>query len=405
MTAPLLLDLSRLLARAQRGAPTGIDRVEFAYAEQLLRLAPDRLQFVAIDKLDRLRILPREATRRFVAAMGAGWGGGGPGAAEIGAAARMIWVQATLRPSVWPARQPAVQPIYLLISHRHLHRRDRVERALATSGARLVTFVHDLIPIQYPEYARPKHAEIHLRRIRTAAALSDAVIVNSTATGAALQPYLDQAGRAPPVLMAPLGVQPRPVGEVGMPVDRPYFVYLSTIEPRKNHLLLLHVWRRLAETLGEATPRLILVGRRGWENEMVVDMLERSDAIRPFVRELAEITDARIGGLLQGCRALLFPSFAEGFGLPLAEALMSGVPALCSDLPALREVGGDVPEYLDPLDGVGWLQAIMEYRADPSPRRAAQVGRMGRWRAATWPDHLEAVLRFLDALPRERAAA
>ncbi len=405
MKAPLLLDLSRLLARAQRGAPTGIDRVEFAYAEQLLRLAPERLQFVAIDRLDRLRVLPLEPTRRFIAAVGAGWRGSGPSAAAIGGAARMIWLQAVLRPSSWPLRRQGIRPVYLLISHRHLHRRDRVARALATSGACLVAFVHDLIPIQYPEYARPQHAEIHLRRIRTVAALADAVIVNSTATGAALRPYLDQAGRSPPVLMAPLGVDPRAVGAMADPVPGPYFVYLSTIEPRKNHLLLLHIWRRLAETLGSGTPRLILVGRRGWENEMIVDMLERSDTIRPYVSELAEITDARIGGLLHGCRALLFPSFAEGFGLPLAEALMAGVPVLCSDLPALREVGGDVPDYLDPLDGAGWLQGVMEYLAEPSPRRAAQIGRMGRWQAATWPAHLEAALAFIDALPQERAAA
>ena len=236
-------------------------------------------------------------------------------------------------------------------------------------------------------------------------ALSDAVIVNSAATAAALQPYLQQAGRSPPVLVAPLGVQPRPVGEDGPAVEPPYFVYLSTIEPRKNHLLLLHIWRRLAETLGSAAPRLVLVGRRGWENEMVVDMLERSDAIHPFVSELSEVTDARIGALLQGCRALLFPSFAEGFGLPLAEALMGGVPAVCSDLPALREVGGDVPDYLDPLDGLGWLQAVTDYCREPSARRSAQLGRMPGWRAATWPDHVETALRFVDALPQERAAA
>ena len=404
MKAPLLLDVSRLLARAQRGAPTGIDRVEHAYAEQLLRLAPERLRFVAIDKLDRLCVLPQEATRRFIAAIGAGWRGDSP--AELGAAARMIWLQAALRPTAWSPRRQVVRPVYLLISHRHLHRRDRVARALASSGARLVAFVHDLIPIQFPEYARPQHADIHLRRIQTVAALADAVIVNSTATGAALQPYLQQAGRAPPVLMAPLGVQPRPVGDAGpVPGPGPYFVYLSTIEPRKNHLLLLHIWRRLAETLGPATPRLILAGRRGWENEMVVDMLERSSAVHPFVSELAEVTDARIGALLQGCRALLFPSFAEGFGLPLAEALMAGVPALCSDLPALREVGGDVPDYLDPLDGLGWLQGVLDYRAEPSPRRAAQLGRMAQWSAASWPGHLAAALAFVDALPPQRAAA
>ncbi|MFD2497976.1 hypothetical protein ACFSTI_02685 [Rhizorhabdus histidinilytica] len=67
---------------------------------------------------------------------------------------------------------------------------------------------------------------------------------------------------------------------------------LSTIEPRKNHLLLLHVWRRMAETLGpERTPHLAIVGRRGWENENVLDMLERCEAIRGHVHELAGLSD------------------------------------------------------------------------------------------------------------------
>ncbi len=401
-----MLDLSRLLARAQRGAPTGIDRVEYAYAEQLLRLVPDRLQFVAIDKLDRLRALPMEASRRFIAAIGANWHGAGPEPGEISAAARRIWVQATLRPSFfWPPRQRAIRPVYLLVSHRHLHRRDRVARALAASGARLVAFVHDLIPIEYPEYARPQHADIHLRRIQTVAKLADGVIVNSAATRNSLQPYLDEAGRAPPTLVAPLGVQARHRSNTAETPEAPFFVYLSTIEPRKNHLLLLNVWRRLAETLGTRAPRLVLIGRRGWENEMIVDMLERSTAIHPFVTELSEVSDERIANLLHHARALLFPSFAEGFGLPLAEALAAGVPALCSDLPALREVGGDVPEYLDPLDGLGWLQAVKDYSAEPSARRTAQIGRMGPWRAATWEDHLESALEFVDALPRERVAA
>jgi glycosyltransferase involved in cell wall biosynthesis len=286
----------------------------------------------------------------------------------------------------------------LLISHRHLHRPDRLQRAIAASQARLVVFVHDLIPIEYPEYGRPQQAELHLRRVRTVAAMADAVVVNSNATASALRPFLDAADRAPPVLVAPLGVQPGPAVQDRV-IAEPYFVYLSTIEPRKNHLMLLHVWRRLAEMLGDATPHLVLVGRRGWENENIIDMLERSVAIRQHVTEWAEVTDAKIGALLHHSRALLFPSFAEGFGLPVAEALAAGVPVICSDLPALRETGGGVPDYLDPLDGLGWLEAVLHYTDPASPARDAQIARMTGWRPSNWPDHVRAVLAFLTALP------
>ncbi|HET6607865.1 MAG TPA: glycosyltransferase family 1 protein, partial [Rhodopila sp.] len=58
------------------------------------------------------------------------------------------------------------------------------------------------------------------------------------------------------------------------------------------------------------------------------------------------------------------------------------------------------PEYLDPLDAPGWRHAIMDYAADPSPRRAAQVGRMPGWRTPAWTDHIEGVLNFLSSLPK-----
>ena len=73
-----------------------------------------------------------------------------------------------------------------------------------------------------------------------------------------------------------------------------------------------------------------------------------------------------------------------------------GVPVICSDLPALREVGRDVPEYLDPLDGKGWLDAIKDYAADPSRRRQAQYKRMKAWSMPTWESHVQAVLNVCD---------
>jgi hypothetical protein len=102
-----------------------------------------------------------------------------------------------------------------------------------------------------------------------------------------------------------------------------------------------------------------------------------------------------VARLLAGARALLFPSFAEGYGLPLAEALALGTPAICSDLPALREVGGAVPEFLDPLDGPGWREAVLHYAASPAPRRDAQLTRLAGWQAPSWADHFRAVDRLL----------
>jgi glycosyltransferase involved in cell wall biosynthesis len=93
------------------------------------------------------------------------------------------------------------------------------------------------------------------------------------------------------------------------------------------------------------------------------------------------------------------PSFAEGFGLPVVEALAAGVPVIASDLPAFRELAGDIPEYADPLDGARWLELVREYARPDSARRAAQLERIRGFRAPTWKEHFAIVDNFLDSLP------
>ena len=126
------------------------------------------------------------------------------------------------------------------------------------------------------------------------------------------------------------------------------FTVLGTIEPRKNHLLLLTLWRQMAEA-GEA-PQLLVIGKRGWMNDNIVALLDDCAAIQPFVTEANSLTDREIAAALSRSRAMLFPSFAEGLGIPVLEAKAAGLKVIASDLPALREIAADDTIFLNPLD-------------------------------------------------------
>jgi glycosyltransferase involved in cell wall biosynthesis len=176
---------------------------------------------------------------------------------------------------------------------------------------------------------------------------------------------------------------------------RPYFVMLGTIEGRKNHLLILNLWAEMARRLGRACPQLVVIGQRGWESEQACDMLDRSEAIRGHVIELSRCNDAQLAAYMSNARALLFPSFVEGYGLPLVEALAAGTPVIASNLSVFRELAGEIPDYLSPVDGLGWSQAIEAYASDDSPARAAQLARMVGWGPPRWQDHFTLVERWL----------
>lgn len=404
----LILDLSRLLYAVWSRTPTGIPRVELAYAEHLIANERDRLHFAVLDAVGRLRIVDTAAATAFISNIARYWRQDVSSSAtymRIVLHATIIHTILLFRPTGSLSRlvrRHRGRSIYIIPSQLHMERAELVERLKNAGDLKLVYFVHDILPSLLPEYF-PAPAERRNRlRMEAAARLADVIVVNSRATAQAFGKRFGKDASAQSIVIAPLGVDSA-LGKYRRIAnsESPYFVMIGTIEPRKNHLMILNIWRALRSEFGDDTPRLILVGSRGWENENVIDMLERSPALRGFVDERNRVADEDVKELLLGARALLLPSFAEGYGLPLAEAFALGIPVLCSDIPALREVGGDVPEFFDPMDGPAWKSAIRDYADPASPRRLAQLQRLANWKAPSWDEHFAIVSSMLTTLEDE----
>ena len=274
-------------------------------------------------------------------------------------------------------------------------------KTLQAMGVKPVYFVHDLIPLTFPEYCRPDEEAKHAARMCNMLAGASALVVNSDDTKRALLAFAGNHGLpCPPVQTAWLASCVEEVAQFDKGQtdfsQQPYFIMLGTIEARKNHLLVLHVWRSLVEELGvQNVPRLVIVGQRGWECEQVIDLLDRSQKLKSVVTELNTVADGQLSHLLAGACALLFPSFAEGFGMPLVEALELGVPVIASDIPVFREIGQGVPEFADPLDGIRWRNLILAYADSDSDARRMQIERLSSYRPWTWRDHFKQVDLFL----------
>lgn len=290
--------------------------------------------------------------------------------------------------------------IYLKVSHQGLERIERYQRLKKHACAKVVFYLHDLIPVNFPEYGREGESARHNLRLQTICRVADLVLLNSESTRDEFLEYCKRNQCEPPNSVT-IGL---PVAETicSKPpiesVKEPYFVCIGTLEPRKNHLLLFQLWRRLQAELGAAAPRLVLVGRSGWENENILDVLERAPFARDLIYWFDDMPDVLLTHIMAGARALLLPSIVEGYGMPLAEALTAGVPAICSDIPSLRSVGGSVPEYIDALDSIAWLNAIREYTFNNSVRRAAQLRRVKEFQPVRWRSFGEDLLTQLEAL-------
>jgi glycosyltransferase involved in cell wall biosynthesis len=420
-------DITRLVTRVLNVTPNGIDRIDFALARHFLG-KPDAAGMMATGLGPR--VLSGDRARAAVEAIGAHWGEEAEPENDPG----YLRVRAELIGTAPPPASRAAPRIAQGRSGRvvgALHSLGAYGMAIGGSprtalakGAHYVNvsqfplwvgsyfrwledrrdvkavfFIHDVLPIEMPEYFREAEYERFRKRLANLARFGTAALVTTEVVRQGLEAQLRALGRTDfPICVAPIPVAPIFATEAAPDPalrDVPYFVVCSTIEPRKNHLLLLHVWRELVRRDGAAAPRLVIVGGRGWKFEAVAALLDRSPALRGHVVEVSGLATPSLKRLLDGARALLMPSFAEGYGLPVVEALTAGVSVIASDIPVFQEICGTGATLISPLNGEAWLETIRDFaRAESRAGRAgtspAQIG--------TWEDYFARIDAFVDAL-------
>ncbi|GLZ35706.1 glycosyl transferase [Lentzea sp. NBRC 105346] len=234
-----------------------------------------------------------------------------------------------------------------------------------------VVTVHDTVPWTHPETLTPRGVAWHRKVIARAASRAKAIVVPTHVVAEELRGFVD--------ISVPVHVIPNGVTALSeqSPVDVPhrYVLAIGTIEPRKGFDLLV------SATAALDVP-LVVVGPQGWGGV---------DLRAPHVTLLGRVSDAELGYVLSRATALAVPSYAEGFGLPLVEAMALGVPVVHSDAPALVEVAGGAGTVFMRGDVESLTRSLGTVLADPGHTVAAGLRRADEF---TWEKAAEAVWRL-----------
>lgn len=396
----ICLDLTRLVRRTGQ-VHTGVDRVEWAYLEWALSL--NRPVFALLRSAFGYLLLDRDGMRFAHQHLRDGsWGKPDAlsrfalrlspvrRAAEAALRKRAIGRATPSRLARLLRRSFDADVLYLNVGHSNLTR--RVLGAFKSHGSALtVVLIHDLIPLDWPQYQRDGTVKAFKARMSVVSELADAVICNSQQT---LDDFSRHMPRTPPAIVAHLGMADMSGIAEDLPyVPDPYVITIGTIEPRKNHALLLDLWEDWAREAQSPPPHLVICGNRGWKNEAVFARLDRLKAQGLPITEFNGLEDAKMLGLLKGARAALFPSVAEGYGLPQVEAAVLGVPIICGPLAIYEEVLGSFPVYAALSDPYAWRTEIETMLQQDSTDRGRVVQDQARFTPPSWDDHFNLVLK------------
>ncbi|TDP88460.1 glycosyltransferase involved in cell wall biosynthesis [Aquabacterium commune] len=237
------------------------------------------------------------------------------------------------------------------------------------AGGQVVQMIYDLIPHTAPQYFTQGLVNAFNQFLDSTPQYVSSFTCISDWTASDLRQFVQHIpGYAPLIQTVPLAhefagfarnqdeISPTDASLIQMVKQRPYVVCVGTVEVRKNGLALLQAWQRLIGELGERTPQLVFGGKYGWKIDEFKDLLKRDAQLARYVTIIANASDQDLAYLYKHCAFNIYPSFYEGWGLPVGEAAWFGRTSVVSSATSMPEVCGDLVDYVDPND----IQAIAD---------------------------------------------
>lgn len=311
----------------------------------------------------------------------------------------MLWLNRNAQPA--PQRAVPLQPqtgdqLILLDSSWHADFFPLAEK-LKRQGVGIVSVIYDLIPLTHPHFCDAGLVKVFDRWFDWIAETADGFMAISKTISQQVDAEIQRRLGAEAA-----GLRWHGNFHLGSELDllrddarlnsdlqrmfrdpAPVYLMVSTIEPRKNHRYLLDAFELLWAQGSDA--RLCIIGKIGWKCEALVERVKRHPQLGKRLFMFNRINDKSLEYAYANARALVFPSYVEGFGLPLVEAMQRGLPAMASDIPVFREIGGEFMAYFDLDEPQTLADKIMQFESSnvfPAGRSVTEWQWIG-WREAS----------------------
>lgn len=263
-----------------------------------------------------------------------------------------------------------------------------------------VTVIHDITPVLFPEYHVASSHYFHRMFLPGIVKNANGIIVNSSYTGQDLQKHYPKAeGKIKSILLGKDEQFVRandPKVLVKYKIDQPYFLFVGTLEPRKNLLTLLAAFEKFKRS-SQLPHQLVLVGKEGWKLDAFHEKLSASD-FKEDVKLTSYVEREELPVLYSMAEAFVYPSFYEGFGLPVLEAMACGTAVLTSNVSSLPEVAGEAALYFDPLDSDKIAEQLFLIASDLNEKEKLGKAGLARAKQFNWDKAAKETMVYLESI-------
>lgn len=256
----------------------------------------------------------------------------------------------------------------------------------------IVLFCYDVLCVKYPQFVPKDYGSMFVEYLTNAIWCADKIICISNNTCDDLKKFIEQIGcPRPEFRVVQLGSNLKKTEKLIPPSSAPFLkgqkfvLFVSTIEARKNHQLLYRVWVKLLEKHpNNEVPFLVFVGLKGWLVDELLYSVESDLRVKNKIVLLHGINDSELVWLYKKCLFTVFPSYYEGWGIPVAESLEYGKMCLSSNGGSLTEIAPDIDIYIDPVDTFEWLRKIEGFLQHPEKVKNIEKLIKKKYKAISW---------------------